>query len=61
MKKYIRSDYVEANLLTQLHNSSKEQLESVVSQIARIAKDDTVSSNNRLVKIKYLLSKYNLH
>ena len=60
MKRYIRSDYIEANISTQLHGMSKESLESVVSQIAYIAKNDTVSHNEKVQRIKYLLSKFNI-
>ena len=61
MKKYIRSDYIEANIATQLHGMPKERLESVLSQIASITRNDTVSQSDKVHRIKYLLSKYNLH
>jgi len=55
MKKYVRS-----NLSTEVHKMSKERLESVVSQIARIVSNDTISTSNRIVEISYLLHKFNL-
>ena len=39
---------------------SRDRLESVVSQIARIVKNDSISSGNRLTEISYLLHKFNL-
>lgn len=60
MKRYIRSDYIEANISTQLHNMSKESLESVISQIAYITTNDTVSHNDKVQRIKYLLSRFNI-
>ena len=62
MKKYIQSNYIEANIATELNHMSKERLEDVVSQIARIAMNDSLSNNERLHQIRYLLSKrLNIH
>ena len=60
MKKYIHSDYVKANIATELQNMSKERLESMVSQIAYVANNDSISKGEIVQEIRYILSKFSI-
>ena len=55
MKKYVRS-----NVSTELHSLSKERLETIVSQIVGIMRNDTLGKAGQVSKTKVLLRYFNL-
>jgi hypothetical protein len=55
MKKYVNS-----SVSTELHNLSKERLETIVSQIVGIMRNDTLGKAGQVSKTKVLLKYFNL-